>query len=256
MVEIGTLLKQTREKKGLTLRDVEEATKIRYKYLEALEEDNFKILPGTVYTKGFIRNYANFLGLDGNPLLEVYNETNFDPEEKPKPGPVVQYNQKRTLRITPRFWRLVLVIGAVATLLLFKVFYQPAQPEKLPEKAIKPKVNIGEQGKKVPQNIPAPTTPVPSSPPDQTPPPVVTGVNLVLTATRGNSWVRVYVDGAFQFEGTITTGTSKTFQGNSKITVKFGNAPAISVTSNGQNLGNVGGGKTVFTKDFTAVNPD
>lgn len=255
MVEIGTLLKQTREKKGLTLRDVEEATKIRYKYLEALEEENFKILPGRVYTKGFIRNYANFLGLDGDPLLETYNETNFDPEEKPEPGPVIQYNQKRNLRVTPRFWRLVLVIGAVATLLLFKTLYQPAQPEKLPGQDIKPKVKTGEQAKKAPQNKPAPSTPAPSSPPEQTPPPAVTGVNLVLTATGGNSWMRVYVDGAFQFEGTITKGTSKSFQGNSKITVKFGNAPAISVTSNGQNLGTVGGGETVFTKEFTAANP-
>lgn len=71
---IGTLLKKCREQKGLTLKDIENITKIRTKYIEAIEQDNFEVIPGEVYVKGFIRSYADSLGLDGNVLVQHYKE--------------------------------------------------------------------------------------------------------------------------------------------------------------------------------------
>ncbi|HEY8393677.1 MAG TPA: RodZ domain-containing protein [Thermaerobacter sp.] len=72
--EIGRLLRETREKKGLSLRDVQMATKIRLKYLEAIERGDERQLPPEVYAKGFIRAYANFLQLDGQELVRAYTE--------------------------------------------------------------------------------------------------------------------------------------------------------------------------------------
>ena len=64
MAAIGLLLRETREAKGLTLNDVEQATRIQSRYLEALEDEEYDRLPGEVYVRGFLRNYARFLGID------------------------------------------------------------------------------------------------------------------------------------------------------------------------------------------------
>ena len=64
MAEIGQSLREAREAKGLTLDDVEQEIRIRSNYLEALENEDYDRLPGEVYVRGFLRNYARFLGVD------------------------------------------------------------------------------------------------------------------------------------------------------------------------------------------------
>lgn len=72
--EIGRRLREARERKGLTLHDVQVATKIRRKYLEALERGDDAELPPEVYTRGFIRAYASLVDLDGMELARAYGE--------------------------------------------------------------------------------------------------------------------------------------------------------------------------------------
>ena len=74
MSSVGEILKNTREAKGITIEQVAEATSIRVLYLEAIESEHFKLVPGEVYLKGFIRNYANFIGLNGPAMVEKYKE--------------------------------------------------------------------------------------------------------------------------------------------------------------------------------------
>jgi cytoskeleton protein RodZ len=71
-------LREARIGKGLTIKDVEDATKIRGKYLEALEENDFNVLPGATCVIGFLRNYASFLKLDADNLVQAY-KTAFEP---------------------------------------------------------------------------------------------------------------------------------------------------------------------------------
>jgi cytoskeletal protein RodZ len=75
MLEIGQVLTQERRKRGLSLSDVEKAIKVRSKYLKALEESNFDVIPGDAYVVGFLKLYANFLGLDSKPLIDKYRDT-------------------------------------------------------------------------------------------------------------------------------------------------------------------------------------
>lgn len=75
MEEIGARLRAAREGKGISLEVVEEETKIRRKYIEALEEGEIEELPGEVYVKGFLRSYGNYLDLDGDSLVEEYKES-------------------------------------------------------------------------------------------------------------------------------------------------------------------------------------
>ena len=75
MTEIGNSLREARIRKGLSIKDVEDRTKVRGRYLEALENDDFEVLPGPVYVKAFLRTYATFLKLDADALVTQYRST-------------------------------------------------------------------------------------------------------------------------------------------------------------------------------------
>src|ERR1700757_241941 len=73
MFEIGNSLRDARLRQGLDFPQVELATKIRGKYLRAIEEEQFDVLPAGTYVKGFLRAYAEFLGLDGQLYVDEYD---------------------------------------------------------------------------------------------------------------------------------------------------------------------------------------
>jgi transcriptional regulator with XRE-family HTH domain len=72
MFEIGHSLRAARERQGLSYAEIEHATKIRAKYIRALEEEEFTVLPSDAYIRGFLRTYADYLGLDGDVYVEEY----------------------------------------------------------------------------------------------------------------------------------------------------------------------------------------
>ena len=72
---IGEVLKRTRTRRKLDIQTVEQQTKIRTKYLRALENEEWDVLPGPAYARGFLRTYAQFLGLDGDALVDEYRRT-------------------------------------------------------------------------------------------------------------------------------------------------------------------------------------
>ena len=90
MFEIGNSLREARVRQGLDFPQVELATKIRAKYIRALEEEHFEVLPSGTYIKGFMRSYAEFLGLDGQLYVDEYNSRHvvegFDdmPQRRPR----------------------------------------------------------------------------------------------------------------------------------------------------------------------------
>ena len=75
MDELGLILQEARENKGLTLEQVQEETRINATYLSALENGEYVTLPSPVHVRGFLRNYARFLDLDPQPLLERYQQS-------------------------------------------------------------------------------------------------------------------------------------------------------------------------------------
>src|SRR5437764_8687708 len=72
MQAIGERLREARMRQGLDITEVEVATKIRAKYLRAMENDEFSMLPGSTYVKSFLRTYAEYLGLDAQLLVEEF----------------------------------------------------------------------------------------------------------------------------------------------------------------------------------------
>jgi cytoskeleton protein RodZ len=83
---VGQVLQDARTRRGLDLNDAERVTKIRLKFLRAIEEDRWEALPEPVYVRSFLSTYARFLGLDDGPLLEEYGRT-ADTPDRPDPIP-------------------------------------------------------------------------------------------------------------------------------------------------------------------------
>lgn len=114
MTTVGEILKNKRLEKKLNLIDVEKATKVRSKFLEAIEKNDFGSLPPATFTRGFIKNYATFLGLPPEEILAFYRrQVNLD-KEKILPGEPQKISQKLT--VTPA---LITTVGIVLLLLVF-----------------------------------------------------------------------------------------------------------------------------------------
>jgi len=79
MSDLGALLRKAREQRGYTLDDIQDYTKIRKRYLEAIESGDYKILPGSFYVRAFVKTYAETVGLDAEEVLRLYQK------ELPKP---------------------------------------------------------------------------------------------------------------------------------------------------------------------------
>lgn len=255
-VEIGSLLRQAREQRGLSLADVEEQTKIRSKYLEALENENFDKLPGQVYVRGFLKTYARFLDLDANDLLARYdnafvgmvaNEINLEdtqPEAKS--------------RFIGHRWAAGAVVVALALMLMVGVSllrgdHDQATPGgQLTGQDHRQGTGEGVQPGEVPdddsQNGTEQPEPVPPTP---------TGLSLSLDVRERDCWMQVVVDGIPAFEGNVQAGNTKNFQGERTIKVWVGNAGAVHVNLNGESLGYLGEVNQVVRKEFhTTVVPD
>lgn len=86
MADIGSTLRETRIRKKIDITTVEDATKIRAKYLRAIENEEWSVLPGPTYVKTFLRTYAQYLGLDAHLLVDEYAARFEEPEELELPA--------------------------------------------------------------------------------------------------------------------------------------------------------------------------
>jgi cytoskeletal protein RodZ len=115
--KLGEVLRAAREEKGADLTRVERDTKIRERYLSALERGEYRELPGAVYTKGFLRNYGAYLGLDPEYLIDLYRlETAASAAERPvvpAPPRPIAVRRRRTFVVTPGA-----VLAAILTIMV------------------------------------------------------------------------------------------------------------------------------------------
>src|SRR5665648_271152 len=122
MADIGTTLREARMRAKIDITEVESATKIRAKYLRALENEEWDLLPGPTYVKSFLRTYAEYLGLDVTLLLEEYKRQHERPSDLDQlpitPNMEARRKPARPPRV-PRGWIAAAVI--VALLVLFAI---------------------------------------------------------------------------------------------------------------------------------------
>ena len=110
MGELGDLLHKARADKDLTLGQVEEQIRIRSKFLQALEEEDYDQLPAPVYVKGFLRNYATYLGLDPQEVLSLYQQPEM---AEPATAPPAMLDEPLEPVSARQLWPLLLVAVAM-----------------------------------------------------------------------------------------------------------------------------------------------
>lgn len=121
---VGKKLHEARTRKKLSLSEVEAETKIRARYLQAIENEDWDQLPEDTYARAFIRTYGHFLGLDGDRLAEEHRRSRGSarpgerlPRVDPKPHPVARERRRRRSGISPRTMAVGVTALVVAALL-------------------------------------------------------------------------------------------------------------------------------------------
>ena len=134
MKTVGQVLRDSRVLRGYTIGDVEQGTKIRSKFLEAIEADDFSKLPSLSYAKGFVKNYSDFLGLDSNKTLAFFRrQTNETPKSSLLPRGMEEPLNRSLFQLTPGRFVALIIIGLVTLFLLYLGFQYRAlqQPPTL-----------------------------------------------------------------------------------------------------------------------------
>jgi len=269
---VGEALRQAREARGISLAEAEEATKVRQKFLEALEQDDFQRLPGEVYRRGFLKSYAIYLGLDPEPLLARYRAQRAPAEEqKAAPGvsaprtggtvesgppaapataapiqPLARPLGPTTPFNTAIFWVPLLVIALlVAGFFAYQRYGQPYGQRLLA---------MFTRATPTPTFVPTPTstptpplpTPIPTPQPTATPalsptPTAPTPPGIVVDVrVLDRVWLRVTVDDAVVFEGVLEPVTVRSWSGRNRVAIKSGIPGSTYVTVNGEYKGAMG----------------
>ena len=226
MFEIGGSLREARLKRGLSPADVQKAIRIRDRYLQALEEERWELLPGDAYVKGFLRTYADYLGLDGNLYVEEYNSRFAHPDEP-------QLVPERFAR-TPRLGgggllRPLVVVGALVAIVAAVAAWQLS----------------GSSGKKQGSPpTPPPTTTVthtttqPKKKHHKPAPPAPLPTRAVLVASRGDCWLWVRsgsASGPTVYEATLAQGkTLPVSLKNGPVWIDVGDPPSLDVRLGGK----------------------
>jgi cytoskeleton protein RodZ len=220
MFEIGNSLREARLRQGLDLAEIEQATKIRSRYLRALEEEQFELLPAQTYVKGFLKAYADQLGLDGDLYVEEFNSRYAVGEEEPAPRTRSSWPGTSRFQSSAVLISLTAIGLATALVVLAWRFGATDEPQDIP--GVPPAVEeSARQGTK--QSTQQRSAKRRTRPATQT-----RQVKLVAVAARGDCWLEVHRGseaGELLYSGTLEFGQrSAQFRGG-RLWINMG-APA------------------------------
>ena len=238
---IGTLLRRAREAQGLSLADVEHATKVRQGYLAALEEERFDALPGRVYAKGYVRAYTHFLGIDSRALLDAFERTIPPAAEQAPPQARRRVPTAPPVVMVRRYLLPGVAIG-LGLVGLGSLFVLRGAVPTAP-----PAVPAPIAGEREPPSREPPSR----EPPSRATPASIADVTLAVSAT-GTSWIRVTADGERVFQGLLHGGDARSWTAERELMIRVGNAGAVDLRVNGETLGVLGGLGDVVTRTFRA----
>ena len=239
---LGDRLHAARLAKGVSLEEAAAATRIRRSALQSLENDDFDTLPAAVYTRGFLLNYARYLGLIPEEILEEFDRQQRSGTEFSIAAPQDEPGRQSSIFSSKLLWTIVLVIALGVVLNFVWQEFLSAGPapvasenetEAAPTSAETPSIELP------PLVTPSPvSSPSPSPSPTPTP---ITGVNLTLRSTNQEVWVQVTVDAIIVFVGIIGPETDQgtdplTWNAAEGIGILFGRTGGVEISVNEQDL--------------------
>jgi cytoskeleton protein RodZ len=240
-MNLGEVIASARTSTGLSIADLAALTSIRPGLLSEIEKNNFDHCGGDIYARGHLRHLAPKIGLDPHRLVELYNQEH-SAESRSINEMLVENNvarvphEKKTLswKVPAAFSLLLLLVVAIVQIIISNVNSEPT-----------PRPSVAASAS------PSPTPVASESSETSTASPIAgEGVEMIISATRGNSLIDIVIDGVHVFKGSIFQGESKSFTSESSISIYFSNPAGLDVTINGEELAPLGGQNEEVRRTF------
>jgi cytoskeletal protein RodZ len=224
---LGQLLRQERELRDIPLDQIEQATRIRAAQLRAIEEDRLEALPAEAYARGFVRTYAEYLGLNGDDVVAIFNEQwnrsthRADPPPPQTPVSVARSTSTGLFSLWVALACLLLVGSGVLYLMGGSGGGDAAPPASTTHAPATPPVTN-------------PTTSATQSPPPAQP----AGVRMTVTAAQGSCWLearRGSASGALLAERTLAPGQAVHLHSR-RVWLRLGDPTSVQLRVNGKTL--------------------
>lgn len=242
MFEIGSALRDARVRRDISLQQAEDDTKIRVKYIQAMENEDFDILPAGTYVKGFLRTYAEYLNLEAQLLIDEYNERFgtgehrehvIQPTRTPKAAAVPKARRKHQTN-----YILVAILAVVIIAVLAYLGWGNSTSQK-------PTLVTTTETRSSTQTTPTATVPavtVAQTVTTQTQTQPAELQSIIMTATSSENWIEVHktsADGDIIWGGTLAAGESKALEladleNQTSLWLMVGSPDGLTVSVNGQ----------------------
>lgn len=252
---LGEELRKERELRGISLKEIADSTKISKRFLEAIERDDIGALPAAVFTRGFVREYARYLGLNAEEMVSRYAQELKEHEQATQAREAAQINawsaaataRHPSLPETSPVERkhlplLSVVIGAVIVSAVAYAIFSFSR---------KPAANAAPAATALPEPESMPPPPAAGQPPERE------GLLLQLRVSE-NSWITLLVDGEQVFSGEMRAGDEKSYEARENVVFKtIGNAGGVEITLNGMKVPPLGeSGEVVKNRKFDRASLD
>jgi cytoskeletal protein RodZ len=229
---LGALLRRAREAKNLSLRDISDQTRISRRYLEAIEADDYKNLPGGIFNRSFVKAFAKAVGVDEAQALKAYERTaraQGEPDDVPtsRPSSHIYMDGGEPVRSPALTIALSVLILAVISLGAYALlhWYQRRNESRAqsPTNTSQPAGNVNNQ------------TAAPSVQPTAAPAPAQ-GLNVQVRAKGEDVWMRTRVDAESSTEGILTADQTKALTARDTVSLQYSRskAAALEVLINGR----------------------
>jgi len=235
-MKIGTILREEREKRNLTLEDVSKETLIRVYYLEKIENDDFgEEFDG--YILSYIKKYAEFLNIDDKPLVEAYKELFKEKDEI----------KRVSTRKKPNYLIISLISILLILAIVLTIYFVKKPKSEIPTQNIQPPSTETPISEK-------PTETNPTQPQTQPTQPTQNQTKeapiVVVLQSNGRCWLGINSDGKYT-QRFINANETLKLTANNYIQIRFGNAKVVKINYNGKDLGFASTKETVVDYKFT-----
>ena len=243
-MSLGTMITQARKSAGLSIEDLSASTNIRGALLKEIEADNFVNCGGETYARGHIRNIATKFGVDPLIFIAAFEEEQVHADRSIQYLLVEKGVMREPQEVRKVSWKVLATISVSSLFVvgLAQIIITNTSSLEIPEPIA---------------TTSASTSPSPSAsatevtPTEEATVSTGTGVELIVSATRANSWLFVSdASGRTLFSGQIARGTTKTFSSDVSLNLKVGNAGGVDLTVNGNLIDSIGGDGEVVSVSY------
>lgn len=256
MPSLGQQLKQAREERGVTIHQIADATHIGVRFLQAIESDDYGILPGGVFNRAFVRKFARQVGFDEEQAVKLYEEQLSEMGGEPAKTSYLGIEDMDAKSSSGNGLLLsviaIIVLGAI--LYAAYIAFTPTSSGSSSQSSV---ATPTPQAAATPAATESPSATVEPSPtPEEV---AVNGLRIQLNAVSADCWISYRTDGGKNESATLVQGESREFEAEEKITfIRFGNLPALNITINGKraNVDKLAPNRTGVVVDNVVITKD